>query len=377
MHTIHVNKKKKTFSRLRISPLIGMSLTGLIQLVSRHAVHPPYITKLMLPFLLAFLTTPLRLIDRMRLLIEGQKLKGKELEPLFIIGHWRSGTTHLHNLLSLDAQKGYMDTYMSVFPEWDTIKTPVKRFIGPLLNQTRPGDNVRISLDHPQEDEFALNNLGIHSYYHFMYFPEDYKKLYENYVSFASSKKKKAWIKNYVYLLQKIARIPGKKQLILKNPVNTARLSLLTELFPKAKFIFIHRHPVDVYLSTVNFYTQLFAELNLQNFASEDIPELVIDVYQKLLNDYLQQKESLPAHQLIEVSYDELDTSPQATVRQIYRQLKMNYSEAFDASLKKYIHSVAAYKKSQRPVSPDTLDRLKSDWAFAFEEWNYTHERQT
>eukprot|EP00889_Picochlorum_renovo_P000012 jgi/Picre1/27042/NNA_000012.t1 len=37
-------------------------------------------------------------------------------EPVFIVGHPRTGTTHLHNLLSLDSQFGYVDTFQVAFP---------------------------------------------------------------------------------------------------------------------------------------------------------------------------------------------------------------------------------------------------------------------
>ena len=46
----------------------------------------------------------------------------------------------------------------------------------------------------------------------------------------------------------------NKKQLLLKNPHNTARIDQLIKRYPKAKFIFIHRHPNEVYLSMKHLY---------------------------------------------------------------------------------------------------------------------------
>jgi hypothetical protein len=38
----------------------------------------------------------------------GPKLAGVRVkQPLFILGHWRSGTTHLHNLLATDEPFAY------------------------------------------------------------------------------------------------------------------------------------------------------------------------------------------------------------------------------------------------------------------------------
>ena len=37
-------------------------------------------------------------------------------DPVFILGHWRSGTTFVHNVLSCDKHFGYNTTYQTVFP---------------------------------------------------------------------------------------------------------------------------------------------------------------------------------------------------------------------------------------------------------------------
>ena len=48
---------------------------------------------------------PLRLVERLRF---GRALRRISIDhpPVFIIGHWRSGTTHLHNLMSQDPSFG-------------------------------------------------------------------------------------------------------------------------------------------------------------------------------------------------------------------------------------------------------------------------------
>jgi hypothetical protein len=45
--------------------------------------------------------------------------------------------------------------------------------------------------------------------------------------------------------VQVTLRHGGTKPLLIKSPVHTARVRLLLKLFPKAKFIYIHRHPLQ------------------------------------------------------------------------------------------------------------------------------------
>lgn len=40
--------------------------------------------------------------------------------------------------------------------------------------------------------------------------------------------------------------LPPAKPLLVKSPVHTARVRLLLKLFPRARFVFIHRHPLQV-----------------------------------------------------------------------------------------------------------------------------------
>ena len=73
--------------------------------------------------------------------------------PVFIIGHPRSGTTLLHNLLSLDQQNFYFCTTFCVgFPNcflW--FETIGKRLFAGVIEKTRPMDSVELHFDLPQE----------------------------------------------------------------------------------------------------------------------------------------------------------------------------------------------------------------------------------
>src|SRR5262245_12080918 len=54
--------------------------------------------------------------------------------PLFILGHWRQGTTHLHNLLATDRRFAFPNNYQVCFPHTfltsEAISAPwVERFM--------------------------------------------------------------------------------------------------------------------------------------------------------------------------------------------------------------------------------------------------------
>jgi hypothetical protein len=65
--------------------------------------------------LVSLATAPLRLYERRRH-HDAVRRPALETPPVFVIGHWRSGTTHLHTLLCQDPRSGYVTTYQAIAP---------------------------------------------------------------------------------------------------------------------------------------------------------------------------------------------------------------------------------------------------------------------
>ena len=91
--------------------------------------------------------------------VHQQKVNSR---PVFILGHPRTGTTHLHNLLSLDRdQFTYCNTFQVGFPGSFLCAEKVgSKLLAGILDETRPMDNMKLSFQIPQEDELAVNVLS-------------------------------------------------------------------------------------------------------------------------------------------------------------------------------------------------------------------------
>jgi hypothetical protein len=201
--------------------------------------------------------------------------------PVFILGHWRSGTTHLYNVMS-QGGFGYVPPLAVGLP-WDMFG--LARILRPFLERQLPErrfiDNIPVTPTSPQEDEIALANMSPLSFYHGIYFPKQFDRLIDRGVFFdgCNADEVLAWQSRFIYLLRKLAHQQGKPMLI-KNPVYTARPALLKEMFPEAKFIHIHRNPYDVFLSMRNFYTRLLDVMALQDVPAElDTDATILRVY--------------------------------------------------------------------------------------------------
>ena len=109
-----------------LPPAVGYSLEVWTGMLLQGGISIRYLHRVILTYLVSLINWPFRNYER--LLINPKYRKAPSTLPkIFILGHWRSGTTHLHNLMSQDARMGYVSTYQSVFP--DTLRNYAGRFL--------------------------------------------------------------------------------------------------------------------------------------------------------------------------------------------------------------------------------------------------------
>ena len=178
--------------------------------------------------------------------------------PIFIVGHWRSGTTHLYNLMVQD-DFGFVPPVATGLP-WDMLLLgrALKPVIDRALPETRYIDNIPVRPDSPQEDEIALANMSPLSFYHGIYFPQAFDQHLARGLFFdgCSAEEVDEWKQTFTYFMDKLWLQQGRKRLLIKNPVYTSRVAMLHKLYPNALFIHIRRNPYEVFESMRNFYAK-------------------------------------------------------------------------------------------------------------------------
>jgi hypothetical protein len=366
---------EEQMSRFRLpllSPLAGSSVSNILAVLKGHSISPKYYLKTCITLIFSFIGTLFHFIDKIYFKRKVEKYNFKE-SPVFILGHWRSGTTLLHNLLTLDPLAGYVTTYHAVFPNNLRSKWLFKTFMRVFMPKVRPGDQVKISINFPQEDEYALSNLTRYSFYHTFYFPTHYRKFYQQAVMFKSLPEdlKDNWKLNYQKLIIKALINTSGERAILKNPVNTGRVIQLLDIFPNAKFIFLIRNPVIVYLSTKKFFSQLFPTLNLEKFNANDIQDMIIDTYEQLLKDYLSDKQYLNTNSIIEIRYEEFEMNPLAVIQEIYKRFSFRNFEQLGTVFMEYLKTQKTHKRFAYSIHPHELDMVVKKLDFAMKYWNY------
>jgi omega-hydroxy-beta-dihydromenaquinone-9 sulfotransferase len=354
-------------------PLSGSPLPVLLRILLRSGgIDSKYRLKLLYVLLLSALGIPFRAIESWRF---GRQIAATTLTapPIFVLGHWRSGTTHLHRLMAQDKNLGYVSSLQAFMPEsFLSVQQSQYLDLGKLWPKMRLMDNVSYAPDVPEEEEYALGNVLPLSFYHCWYFPRRMKEIYRQSVLLEdiSDDLKAEWQAAFLKILKKTTIEYGGKRLVVKNPANTARISFLLELFPDAKFIHIYRNPYDVYCSTKHFYEKLLPHYTFQEIDAIALEENILLFYQQLMQRYFATVEAIPPENLIEITYEDFDDNELESLKRIYKKLEIPNFEAAAAHFKTYVEKHAQYKKNSYSLDDRTRATIDQHWGFAIDRWH-------
>lgn len=292
--------------------------------------------------------------------------------PIFIVGHWRSGTTFLHELLVRDERFTFPMTYECFAPshflvtEWFAPK--VLRF---LLPATRPMDAMPQGFDHPQEDEFALCMLGAPSPYCRMAFPNDppeFSELLD--MTDISPADEALWQRSLDEFLRTIT-CQRPKRIVLKSPTHTGRVGVLAELFPGAKFIHIVRNPIEVFLSTRKLWRTLYESQGLQRPRFADLDEYIFSCFERMYGGFESQRPQLSAGQIADVRYEDLVADPLGELASIYEQLELGDFEPVAPAIRELLTERREHRAGQYEIAPDLESTIRRRWSEFFERYEY------
>jgi hypothetical protein len=281
--------------------------------------------------------------------------------PLFILGHWRAGTTWLHELIVKDERMNFPTTYQCLAPHHFLLTA---RILGGFMNllapRNRPMDNMPLSVSYPQEDEFALINMGLGSPYLEWSFPNR-GWLYDDYLTLQqlSPRDRQRWKDLFDWFVRRLTLF-NSKRLVLKSPAHTARVSTLLELYPESSFIHVVRNPLDSIPSTVRTWTRMTDAMSLQVRRDPVSADRVLDVFERMYDQFERDRPLVPAARFAEVRYEDLVAAPLATLEGIYRQLDLGDFAPARPAVQEYLASITGYRRNIYCVPDDLKAKILS-----------------
>jgi hypothetical protein len=264
------------------------------------------------------------LLDNL-LRLEAERARDPRIEqqqiadPVFIIGLPRTGTTHLHGLVSQDPDNRAPLTWEVMFPaapaataddvararaqtaarlEWANRLAPEFMRIHP------------IAPDLPQECIAISAQVFMSIQFHTTHNVPSYQNWFED----ASQDLGFDFHHRLLQHLQ--AKRPGNRW-VLKAPGHLFALEGLLKRYPRAKIIQTHRDPLRVMASMASHATVL-----RRAFSDAALPQQIAadwaDRWGRALDRFLAVRDKAPAGQFLDVSFDAIENEPLATVERVY-----------------------------------------------------------
>lgn len=280
-------------------------------------------------------------------------------DPIVVIGHWRSGTTYLHQLLASDPTLATARNALTVAPQVALLLQPMLRFL--LLKgmtRVRPIDAVPWGPDDPQEDEVGLARLTMDTNMAGMAFPQDYLFHFRRSVLLSSRRFERQWL--HFTRLTWLHDGAGKTRLLIKNSAHSARVRLLLKHFPRARFVLLKREPIDSIRSLVQVKQRLGDLVGLQPAPPMGMQlDETIAAHRSLLQAFEQARACIPAGQLLELDYNDLVEEPLKTVKRLYAAFDLTSWAVAEAPIRARIAKADSYQPDPVQLPIDAEHRLR------------------
>ncbi|RLF62383.1 MAG: sulfotransferase [Thermoplasmata archaeon] len=312
-----------------------------------------------------------------------QELENIEFQPIFILGLHRSGTSILYKMLTATQCFNPLTAYHII--KYDQllhnyinnkekdVKNKLTNFFKEQGQVDRGIDRLQLTANFAEEYGFLLKQKTFHTYL-----------TSKNLLLFTEMAKKVQYISN------------NDKPLLLKNPYDFSNFLYIKQMFPNAKFIFIHRHPLNSLNSTIKairfllkhknpytaqlsrFYNNIFENplllypIRFLFTAGSPFSMILLTMLSaKATKYYLKNIKKLQKNDYISIKYEDLCKNPQETVENIMRVLDIKIRN--DIDFKTFIKP----RKTKLDVSVIKLQnfifkRMKT----YFESFGYTLEKQ-
>jgi len=316
-------------------------------------------------------------------LLFNKKLKGNKLHqsPLYVLGHWRSGTSFTQFVLSQDPHMTTPTKFETLFSDNFLVTEPLLKplavkFIKSFNAYDAWKKNISVSmdLDSPSEVDTGLVNEGSPYTYHWGHlFPKSWDYYFERnaLMNGLSEQEWKDWAAEMNRLYHKVQLKNPQKRLLIKNPPDTGRVKHLLKLYPQAKFIFIYRNPYQVFYSNIKLWNNISKMLSMEEVSAEEVREIILNTYCELHKAYLTQRQLIPEENLIEIQYEDLQDQPMKLLEEVYQTLALDHFEQARPHFENYLKQNLKSQIKTYDYNHEDVMLINERWDFAFKEWGY------
>jgi len=364
-HDEQMNTKSRRRSGfpLPVAHLMGLApLDVWLGLLGRSGMpHPKYWLRLGFALFTSFVGTVCTVHERIAIALWARSRRGRAAierhkpSVVVILGYYRSGTTHLQNLMASDQR--------FVTPRWHQCLagqgfwigwTVVRFMLVPFLGRTRPQDAVGFGPDWPGEDDFALCSWGLCSPIPGrLIYPsrwDQWKRWHD--LEQLTDADRDRWRRLTRLFVWKLTRGPNRgRTVLLKTPSHSARVAELDRLFDgRVRFVHLVREPRAVIDSNVRMHRALKAHLLEDPLSVQAIRERIVDDYAATEDKCERELATIDPSRVARIRYQDLRADGVGTLRGVHETLGMGWTSETEAATTRYLGTLGDYRPARTPM---------------------------
>lgn len=292
---------------------------------------------------------------------------------LFILGFWRSGTTLLHELIARDPRFATPTLVDANTAPCLAAGRAIGPLLAPLLPPDRGYDSMALDVAGPWEEEGMLFSLSGLSPYLTATFPKDFRD-FDSMLDLRGLPEAeiRRWRRSYVTICDRLTRGAGHKTVLFKSPPGAARLPLLMQTFPQARFLHLSREPETVFVSNMRMMRQVGETMRLQRETDDDIAEHILHRFEVIYDRYAEDIGKLPPGRVADLTYEQLLTDPLGSLEKAYRDLDLQGFDAVSGEFRKLLDARKSYRPNAHvSLSPQRRSEIARRWGPHAKRWGY------
>jgi hypothetical protein len=130
-------------------------------------------------------------------------------------------------------------------------------------------------------------------------------------------------------------------------------LPVLFDVFPDARVVRLHRHPIDCIPSLANLALRYRHMYYGDRADAAELGNWMLDFFAENTHRMIDAGRNGPAGRYIDVCYEDLIENPVEAVRRIYGQFDCDFSKPFENAIRDYVSRAGATYKSQATYDGD------------------------
>ena len=283
-----------------------------------------------------------------RLLLERDRQTYPEIaqqkicEPLFIVGLPRSGTTLLHMLLAADPDHRAPLTWEVMSPSPPSSKDrqeriqqasrnlAMLRWLAPTFESVHatgaelPQECVSLMSPTFMSDQFdTMYNVPS---YRAWFFGQDLRPAYEF----------------HRRSLQQLQFRQSAERWVLKAPAHMFAAPALLSIYPDARFVQIHRNPMEAVVSVSSLVT-ILRRVFSDAVDPVQIGRDALTYWSQALKTFLRARDQLPASRVCDLRYDDVRRDPIAAARRVYEHFDWPFMKKIEERMREVLAQQASH----------------------------------